>query len=520
MDVASTLSAPAPARSVRLRLSPVQLALALSAVALAVRVLGLSLRPLWLDEAYSAWFSSQSWHVLWTRVPTYEPHPPFYYSLLKCWRIIFGGTPEALRSFSVLLGVATVPLIMAASMELERLCPSGRPRLRAAIAGILASCSPMLVLLGQETRPYPLLIFAYALAIVGILRLIREFAEGPGRWSSWSMVAVGTELGLWAHGLGLLYAFCIAAALVPSWLGRSPDRARLMRGSACIIIVASAYLPCLMMIMNRARDWGGSGWLTWKPEMMLQLISLYTVPVEFLTVASAVAALVMVILAKRSIAGAIARTGWNSDRALLLLWLGPPLLAALISQVAIAVFLVRTLAATLVPAYLLMSGVIARIDSSRERTAFAGALAIALLPSTLGSALRPATEQWNDVRDYLDRNVRPGDQVWLYPNDSALPLRSAGELHRLRGIPGDYPAIGIKGPIRAGSPAVVSMTASDARKLVSDPSNRAIATIWLVTRQGQLFDPKGGIEGALTAERRRGPGASWGYIEVQPYYRR
>ena len=520
MDVTSPLTMPVPGRPLTARLSFNQLTLALVLIALAVRIIGLELRPLWLDEAYSAWFSSRSWHELWTKVPTYEPHPPFYYSLLKCWRLAVGGTPLALRSFSVILGAATVPLAIAASVELERLQPTGWPRLRAGIAGLLAACSPMLVFLGQEARPYPLLTFAYGLAIVGIFRLMREFAAGPGKWSSWLMVAAGTELGLWAHGLGLLYASCIAAALLPAWLKRPVGRQRLIRGGICAIGVAAFYLPCLLMIVNRAGDWGGNGWLSWKPEMMLQLISLYTVPVDVLTISSAVAALVMILLAKRSIAQAIAGDGWNGERALLLMWWGPPILAALISQFAIPVFLARALAPTLVPAYLLLAGGLARVKSPAERTLFAAALSITLLPATFATAVRPAAEQWNDVRTYLDRNVHPGDQIWLYPNDSALPLGAAGVSHRMRGIPGDYPATGYKGPIRAGSPAVVSLTAPQAQRLAADPSNRNIPIVWLVSRQSQLFDPAGDLNAALSRQRRKGTPAIWGYIEVQPYYRR
>ena len=73
---------------------------------------------------------------------------------------------------------------------------------RTAVAAVLTASSPMLVLLVQEARPYPLLIFSYALAILGLLRLLREFAvAGPGSWSSWLMLTAGTALGLWAHGL-------------------------------------------------------------------------------------------------------------------------------------------------------------------------------------------------------------------------------------------------------------------------------------------------------------------------------
>ena len=520
MDAASTLGAPATALRLPVRVTPLRLAIALSAVAFAVRLIDLNGRPLWLDEAYSAWFSAQSWHVLWTEVPKYETHPPFYYSLLKLWRTVFGGTAVALRSFSMLFGVAAMPLVVAASLELEHQRPTGRPLLRSGIAAFLAACSPMLVLLGQEARPYPLLIFAYALATLGLLRLLREFGSGPGDWASWLMLAAGAELGLWAHGLGLLYAFCLAGALAPAWLKPPFSRDRLVRGIVAASLTGILYLPCLLMIVNRAGDWGGHGWLTWSPVMTLQLLSLYAVPVEVLTIGSAVAALVMILLAKRAAQDGLTTVGWTADRALLLLWWGPPLIAVVVSQLGMPIFLVRTLAGTLIPAYLALAGVLARAQSPRERLALAAALVITLIPSTLQVALRPATESWGEVAAYLQRNVRPGDQVWVYPNDSALPLREAGASGALRGIPGDYPAIGIKGPIRAGSPAVVSLTSAQAENVARDPALRTVPTLWLVTRQSAVFDTHNDVPRALAQVRRPGREQDWGYIAVRPYYLR
>ena len=520
MDAASTLGAPATALRLPLRVTPQRLAIALSVLALAMRLIDLNARPLWLDEAYSAWFSAQSWHVLWTEVPKYETHPPFYYSLLKLWRIGFGGTAVSLRSYSVLFGVAAVPLVVAASLELERQQPTGRALLRSGIAAFLTACSPMLVLLGQEARPYPLLVFAYALATLGLLRLLRDFAAGPGRWSSWLMLAAGAELGLWAHGLGLLYALCLTAALAPAWLKPPFNRDRLTRGIATALLTTLLYLPCLLIIANRAADWSGHGWLTWSPLMALQLLSLYAVPVEVLTIGSAIAALVMILLAKRAVQDGLATGGWTAGRALLLLWWGPPLIAIVVSQLGMPIFLIRTLAATLVPAYLALAGVLARASSPRERSALAAALVITLLPSTVQVALRPATEPWNEVAAYLHRNVGPGDQVWIYPNDSALPLREAGASGALRGIPGDYPAIGIKGPIRAGSPAVVSLTSAQAQDVARDPRLRTVPTLWLVTRQSAVFDPHEDMPRALAQTRRPGRQQDWGYIAVRPYYLR
>jgi hypothetical protein len=432
---------------------------------------------------------------------------------------VFGGASATLRAFSVLFGAATVPVVIAAAMEMERHHASGRPILRAAIASFLAAMAPMLVLLDQEARPYPLLIFAYSIALLGVLRLLREFrSEAPGGWASWSLLAIGTELALWAHGLGALYALCLGLALAPAWLARPLRARRLIRGMACAVAVALLYLPCLVMMMNRAGDWG-TGWLRWEPLMLLQLLGLYAVPVEVLTVASAVAALVLLLLVKRSIQHGVSLEGWTAERALLLLWWGPPLVAIAISALFMPVFLPRTLAPTLVPAYLAIAGALARIPSERERFALTAALVITLLPTSVQVALRPPTEQWDQVAAYLERHVAPADRVWFYPNDSALPLRQAG-LSRMatQGVPGDYPAVGFKGPIRAGSPAVVSLTDEQAVAVATNPAVKHVPTIWLVTRQRELFDPDQELPKALAKVRRAGLAEDWGYIEVRPYY--
>ena len=154
------LAAPQPYRRASASagaLTPLRLAAALTFLALALRLINLDGRPLWLDEAFSAWFSDHSWHYLWTVLPTYEAHPPFYYSLLKLWRSLFGDGATALRSLSVLFSTLTVPVVMAAALEQERAGPD-RPS-HACASGLPVSCgacSPMLMFIGQEARPYPL----------------------------------------------------------------------------------------------------------------------------------------------------------------------------------------------------------------------------------------------------------------------------------------------------------------------------------------------------------------------------
>ena len=502
----------------RWRATPLQLAVAITILALALRLINLNGRPLWLDEAFSAWFSDHSYHYLWTVLPTYEAHPPFYYSLLKLWRSLFGETPTAMRGLSVMLGCLAVPVVIAAAFEQERQAPAGQPLLRAGLAGFLAACSPMLLVIGQEARPYPLLTLAYALAILALLRLARQLKAGEaGDWTNWLLLGAAAELTAWSHALGILYAGCIALALLPFWLGGPFSRDRLTRGLTTAAAVALLYVPCLLMMAARAQDWS-TNWLEWRPSMLLQLVVLYSVPVEALTVGSAVAALAMLLLIKRALQTSLAGRGWSTDRAMLLLWLGPPLLAALISAVFVPVFLARTLSGTLVPLYLVIGGAIARTSGAQERRLITIAICITLVPTAVATALRPAPERWDLVSSYLSRSVGARDQVWLYPSDSALPLGHAGPIPgTVRTIPAPFPTLGVEGPIRAGWPAMVSVTPEQADRLARDPAVQKVPVIWLVTRQSGIFDPHGDMPAALARVRTPGPLQSWGYIGVQPY---
>lgn len=522
MDAVSSLRAPAGLIRTEPRMTPVRLAATLTLFALALRLIGLGTRPFWLDEAFSAWFSSRSFHYLWTVVPTYEAHPPFYYSLLKIWRLLVGDGQGELRGLSVLLGTLTVPIAMTIAIEQERGEASGHPLYRAGLVGFLAACSPMLMVIDQELRPYPLLTFAYSIAILAVLRLSREFRRnGPGNWSSWLLLGASTALTLWAHALGLLYAFCLALALLPAWLEGSFDRARLSRGIATAAAVTLAYIPCLLMLTSRTGDWS-TNWIKWDPGMLLQLLVFYTIPVEALTIGSAIAALAMALLIKRALSSTWVSKGWNPDRQMLLLWLGPPLLSALISAAYEPIFLARTLSGTLIPAYLMIAGAIARTKGERERGFITALICISLAPTAAGVALRPADERWDLLSTYLQRNVKAPDQVWLYPADSALPLGALGRKlpGTMRPIPEPFPTMNFKGPIRAGWPAVVSLTPGQAARFADDPAVRGVPVIWLVTRQSGIFDPSNDMPAALARVRKPGPIQKWGYITVRPYYRR
>ena len=519
MDAASVPALRLPSVRLGWRLTPLRLALGLTMFALAVRVVGIGMRPLWLDEAFSAWFSAQSWDYLWHVVPTYEAHPPFYYSVLKLWRSLFGGDAVALRSLSVLLSAAAVPVVMLAAFEQERQRPTGHGLLHAGLAGFLAAASPMLVILGQEPRPYPLLTLGYAVATLALLRLMGQFRDGEaGSWPNWLTLAGATELVLWSHGLGVLYGISLALAVAPAWLASPKARAKIVRG----VIAASHGRAALRSMLGDDRQ----------PRRRLghQLARLGTEHA-----APTAGALFRPDRgADRRLGGGGARhdpadeagdrrgpfdSGWTADRALLLLWLGPPLLAALVSAAFVPVFLARTLSGTLVPAYLLIGAAVARSQSPRERRLLTAAICITLTPAAVAMSVRQPQERWDLAAAYLARNVQPGDEVWLYPADSALPLSATGRFipGKIRAIPQPFPTLTFNGPIRAGWPAVKSVTPHQAAAFAADPALRRVPRVWLVTRQSGIFDPGDDVPRALARVRHRGEAQEWGYIAVRPY---
>jgi hypothetical protein len=64
------------------------------------------------------------------------------------------------------------------------------------------------------------------------------------------------------------------------------------------------------------------------------------------------------------------------------------------------------------------------------------------------------------------------------------------------------------------------LTEAQARAIAEDPRIRDVPTIWLVTRQSGVFDPKHDLPDALARVRRPGATVEWGYIDIRPYYRR
>lgn len=135
---------------------------------------------------------------------------PLYYFLLRGWIALAGFSEFAARYFSLLLGVACVPLLFVLGVRLL-----GR-EVGLAAAGLLAF-SPYAVWYSQEVKMYTLV---PALALVALYGLLRAVERG-GKW--WVVQVLATSLLLYTHIWGALLIPLEGLWLLllwPRWRGR------------------------------------------------------------------------------------------------------------------------------------------------------------------------------------------------------------------------------------------------------------------------------------------------------------
>jgi hypothetical protein len=79
---------------------------------------------LWHDEGLSVFLTRLPWKVLLHHIAQ-DVQAPFYYILLKLWQIPFGSSLFALRSMSILFGVAAILACYLFVQEAFKNKPSG-----------------------------------------------------------------------------------------------------------------------------------------------------------------------------------------------------------------------------------------------------------------------------------------------------------------------------------------------------------------------------------------------------------
>lgn len=175
-----------------------------------------------------------------------DTSPPLYYVLLNGWNRAFGTRDAALRLFSAMWAVMTLPLLWLLGRDLDG------PR-TAWSATVLFALSPMALYYSAEGRMYSLLWFLAA----GLAWLThRESRKDGEAWSAILWVLVGAA-GLLTH-----YFFFFVWVGCVGWLWLSDPRAGRGRVAALAAATMLMVLPWYVQIPESLSRWRVSaGWL-------------------------------------------------------------------------------------------------------------------------------------------------------------------------------------------------------------------------------------------------------------------
>lgn len=460
---------------------------ALLSVGTALRLYGLGAESLWIDEAITVALIRRAGPLeLLTVVPRQQPHLPTYYVLLDLWRSVTGPSDAALRAFSAVCSVLTLPFVYGIGTWLFS-------RRAGLLALAVAALSRFQLAYGQEIRMYALLMLLTTASFYCLLRRAER---------RWAAAYVGTAIaaayvhpfgGLGVVG-GLAYLAVARRSGTPAWPGTAGDR----RAPAA---VALALVP---LVAAAAVEFASGFDLTFVPTPGPRFVALAlqgflgTWPNAWFGVAAAIA-----FAAAGVVAIAVGARRWP-DRAaggtlLVVAWLTTPVLVLVaVSHLLTPVFWPRYVAGAAPAAYLLIgrglalvwptgpssSGAAlgARLSGNRRagrllRVALVALLLSTLLPSAMAYHTTDQHEEWETAVADIEDRASPDALVVV---DNCMTLTAYREY-------AERPALDVAGVVGPESGMAVRRTPDDrVREIVRDRRE-----VWLV------------LSHAVTRERER-----------------
>lgn len=198
----------------------------------------ISKESLWVDEIASWWFATDIGRALAGE----RTNPPLYYVLLHYWIACFGTTEAALRSLSVLPGIASIALVYQLGKRLFS-------RAVALGASFYQCVSSFQIYYSQEARCFALLVFLLLSAGLCLWRGLEE----PGkrtrlRWLGGFVVAA--TLGLYTHFIAIFFLAGFGAFV---FLRR---RKSVLPFLAAAGIIFLSFLPWLITMLKAAAGTG------------------------------------------------------------------------------------------------------------------------------------------------------------------------------------------------------------------------------------------------------------------------
>ena len=446
--------------------------------------------PLWLDETISVNIARLPVSEI-PRALGHDGAPPLYYLLLHFWMLAFGTGDFAVRAFSGLVSVATLPLFWVAGRRLGG-------RTVAWVTFFLGVTSPFAINYATETRMYSMMIL---LSVLGYLALQRAL-EQPSRGRLIALGAVTAAL-LYTHYWGLYLVLVTAAWLM--WRARLNPFGRDRLALRAIGFGVLAWLPWSPVFAYQALHTGTPWTSSASPGDLLALFGDYSGPGSWgmLLMFGTFALFLVGVFGRAAAPGTAVRvTGPDGEvrevpsgpaivielrprpgmAPLVLMALGTLAVAVVLGAVAHAAFVARYTAVVLPLFLLVVAAGIAVIPGRRFRVGCIAVLCVAGLLTGYGENKQHRTEAAR-VAAVLNAQAQTGDVV-VYCPDQLGPA-----VDRLLTVPGviqtTFPrALGPQRVDWVDYKKVIART--DVETFAQEALSRLGAghTLWLVWRDG------------------------------------
>lgn len=198
-----------------------------------------------------------------------DTSPPLYYLLLNGWTRLLGTSDPSLRMFSVLLALASFPLLWSLGRQVDGT--------RTAIAAcLLFTFSPMAIYYSTEGRMYSLLWFT-TLATMGLTIRMHRSGTDLQTLTLWVLAAAA---GLMTH-----YFFAFVLAALGIWILIAPGRATRSRIVLGALVIGALVAPWYVYVPSTLANWRVTHyWLNMPPDGFSRVRDSLLLPWRFLSV--------------------------------------------------------------------------------------------------------------------------------------------------------------------------------------------------------------------------------------------